>query len=90
MSKDSPITTSGMTKGAAIAPTNNDFPRNLLNLVITIAAIVPIITDTVAERTAIFRLVSVARKIIGSDTNALYHFKENPDQTLTNRDSLNE
>ena len=51
---------------------------------------VPITTETVADIVATLRLVNVARKIIGSDNRALYHFKENPDHTLTSRDSLNE
>ena len=56
----------------------------------TIAAIVPITTETVADIVATLRLVNVARKIIGSDSRALYHFKEKPAHTLTSRDSLNE
>jgi hypothetical protein len=82
--------TSGITIGAAIAPINVDFQLNRPNLVITIAAIVPIITDTVADKHAIFKLVNVARRIMGSESKALYHFSEKPDQTLTNLDSLNE
>jgi hypothetical protein len=79
-----------MTRGAVIAPIKRAFPRNLLNLVIIIAAMVPKITDMVAERHATLRLVNVARKIIGFDTSALYHRKENPVQVDIRRDSLKE
>jgi hypothetical protein len=90
ISSDNPVTTSGITRGAVIAPTNKVFPRNLLNLVMTIAAIIPKITDTVAERHATLRLVSAARNIIGLDTSALYHLNEKPVQVDISRDSLNE
>jgi hypothetical protein len=90
ISRDRPITTSGMTNGAVIAPINRVLPRNLSNLVITIAAMVPKITDMVAERLATLRLVNVARKIIGFDTSDLYHRKEKPVQVDIRRDSLNE
>jgi hypothetical protein len=60
ISKDKPITTSGITRGAVIAPKNSVFPRNILNLVITMAAIVPSTIDTVADKLAIFKLVNVA------------------------------
>ncbi|GHT97726.1 hypothetical protein FACS1894126_2320 [Alphaproteobacteria bacterium] len=71
-------------------PTKSDLPRNLENLVITMAAMVPNTTDMVADMHAIFRLVTVALSIIGLDINALYHFSEKPDHTVTNLDSLNE
>ncbi len=87
---DKPRTTSGITKGAVTAPTKNDFPLKCPKRVITIAAVVPIIVDTVADIVATLMLVNVARKIIGSENRALYHFNEKPDQTLTNRDSLKE
>jgi hypothetical protein len=73
-----------------MVPIKNDFPRNTGSRVITMAAMVPNITDTVADMQAIFRLVTVARNIIGSENNALYHFRENPDHTATNLDSLKE
>jgi hypothetical protein len=79
-----------MTIGAVIAPTNNDLPLNRPNRVMIMAAMVPIITAMVADKQAIFRLVIVARKIIGSENSALYHLRENPVHTLTKRDSLNE
>jgi hypothetical protein len=53
------------------------------------AAMVPKIMDMVAERHATLRLVKVARRMIGFDTNALYHRKENPVQ-VDIRDSLKE
>jgi hypothetical protein len=90
ISNDSPVTTSGITSGAVIAPTNSVFPLNLSNLVMTIAAIVPRITDTVAEKHATLMLVKVARKIIGLDTRALYHFSENLVHVATSLDSLKE
>jgi hypothetical protein len=90
ISSDSPMTTSGITSGAIMEPKNNDRPRNTLNLVMTMAAIVPNIMDTVADTQAIFRLVTVARRIMGLEMSILYHFKENPVQVLTNLDSLNE
>lgn len=56
--------TSGITNGEVIDPTNKLFPLNLPNRVITSAAIVPKITEMVAEIPATFRLVHVACKII--------------------------
>jgi hypothetical protein len=90
ISSDNPMTTSGITSGAVIAPTNAVFPRKRRNLVITIAAIVPSTMEIVAVMLATFKLVNVARNIIGFDTRALYHFKEKPDHMLMKRDSLNE
>jgi hypothetical protein len=84
------MTTSGITRGAVMAPTNMVFPLNLLNLVIIIATIVPKTTETVADRLATFKLVKAALKIIGFDRSALYHLKENLVQEATNLDSLKE
>jgi hypothetical protein len=90
INSDNPITTSGMTSGAVMAPANSVFPLNLLNLVIIIAAIVPRTMETVAEMQAILRLVNAALKIIGLETSALYHLKENLVQDAVNLESLNE
>jgi hypothetical protein len=79
-----------MTRGAVIAPMKIVFPLNLLNLVIIIAAIVPRITEIVAEKQAILMLVNVALRIMGFDIRTLYHFRENLVQEATNLDSLNE
>jgi hypothetical protein len=84
------MTTSGITSGAVMAPTNTVFPRNRWNLAIIIAAIVPSMMAMVAAMLATFKLVRVARNIMGLDTRALYHLRENPDHVLTKRDSLNE
>jgi hypothetical protein len=61
-----------------------------MNLVRTMAAITPNIMEMVADTEAIFKLVTVARRIMGLETRALYHFRENPVQELTNLDSLRE
>ena len=82
--------TSGITNGEVIDPTNKLFPLNLPNRVITRAAIVPKITEIVAEIVAIFRLVQVACKIISLESNALYHFIENPPHEQRYLDSLKE
>jgi hypothetical protein len=90
ISNDNPITTSGITIGAMMAPTKSDFPRNLLNRVMIIAVMVPKMTETVADNIATFKLVAVAFSMIGLDISVLYHFRENPVQALTKRDSLKE
>lgn len=70
ISNDNPIITSGITNGEVIDPTNKLFPLNLPNRVITKAAIVPKITEIVAEIVATLRLVQVACKIILFESNA--------------------
>ena len=82
--------TSGITNGEVIDPTNKLFPLNLPNRVITNAAIVPKTTEIVAEMVATLRLVQVACKIILLESNAWYHFTENPPQVLRYLDSLKE
>ena len=56
--------TSGITNGEVIDPINKLFPLNIPNRVITNAAIVPRITEKVAEIVATFKLVQVACKMI--------------------------
>ena len=85
-----PSTASGMIKGAAINPINNGFPLNFLNLVMTIAAMVPIITADVAVIEAIFKLVKVARKMMSSLNNLAYHLSENDVHVPMNLEPLKE
>lgn len=73
-----------------MAPMNNGFHRNFVNLVIIIADIVPKTTETVADRQATFMLVQVALKIIGLDRSVPYHLNENRVHVAKSLDSLNE
>ena len=58
--------------------------------VITMPAIVASTTDAQAAKKAMRRLTQAASIISWSRNSSPYHFSENPAQTVTSRDSLNE
>ena len=89
-SSASPVTTSGITRGAVINAPNKVLPRKTWKRVMTKAANVPSTTAAVAEVKAILRLTQAAFSMESSFIKATYHLNEKPDQEVDKRDSLNE
>src|SRR6516164_2987188 len=89
-SKDSPRMTSGTTRGASRANPKRVRPRNRENRDMLKPAKAPSTSAIVAARTATSRLVSAAARNPSFFDNSPYHRVENPAQTVTNRDALNE
>ena len=89
-SRDRPVMTSGMTRGAVTMPVNRVRPRKRRNRASTNPAIVPRAMATVAFRVAIRRLIHAAWRIWSFSSRAPYHWVENPAQTVTSLDLLKE
>ena len=89
-SSESPVMTSGMTSGAVARPDSSVRPLNGPKRASAMPASVPSTTASVAESTAILMLSQAAPRICSLRNSAPYHLVENPPQTVTSLDSLNE
>ena len=87
---DSPVMTSGITRGAAIMPVNRVLPRNRPIRVKAKPARAPNAVAKVALIKAMRRLSSAASMICVFSSNAKYQRREKPPHTETMRESLNE
>ncbi len=82
--------TSGTTSGASNANPNTSRPGKRANRAMLKPAQVPSRRERVAAIAATSRLVSAAPPNASSWNSALYQRVENPAQTVTRRDALNE
>ncbi len=85
-----PVMISGITKGALTMPVSSRRVRKTLNLTRDMAASVPRITEPVETTTPIFKLSQAASRIWSLCSSCAYQPVENPPQTLTRDDALNE
>jgi hypothetical protein len=81
---------SGITNGALTMPVSSNRPRKSLNRTNEIAASVPRITDPVDTTTPICSDSHAASSIWSLCSSCVYQLVENPPQTLTRADALNE
>ena len=89
-SSESPVMTSGMTRGAAIRPENRSLPENFPMCVKAKPAQVPKSVATVALTKAMRMLRSVASIICSLLKSSMYQRNENPFHTLIILESLKE
>ena len=90
ISDEMPVMISGMIRGAVTKPEKSVRPRNLLKRARAMPAMVPRMVAIVALTRAMER-ESLAASMIWSFSKSLpYHWVENPPQTETKRDLLNE
>ena len=82
--------TSGITNGEAIIPVNSILPLNSLNLANINPAIVPKIVAAVAVIAAILKLNKAAFRMFSLLKSSIYHLIDQPPQTVTSFESLNE
>ena len=82
--------TSGMMRGAVTRPENSVRPRKARKRTRAIPANVPSMVARVEETRAIFRLNIRAAITCLLWNRASYHLVENPPQTVTRREPLNE
>jgi hypothetical protein len=89
-SSDRPVITSGMTSGAKTMPENSNRPRNRVIRTRTTAASVPSNVAAVADTSATRSVTHAASRSAWLRSISPYHCVENPAQTVTRRDALNE
>ena len=92
-SSDSPVMTSGMTKGAVVMAFRVKRPRNAAKRASPNPARVPRITAPDALMTATFKEIQAASRISSLCSRAEYHFKVGEfaeSHTVTNFDALKE
>ena len=82
--------TSGTTSGASNANPNTSRPGKRANRAMLKPAQVPSTSERVAAIVATSRLVSAVAPKVPSWNSAPYQWVENPAQTVTRRDALNE
>ena len=87
---DRPVITSGITSGAYNMPENSVRPLNRSPRTSASAASVPSTAASVAETAATRRLVAAAANIASSLKNAVYQRNDQPPQTVTSCEALNE
>ena len=89
-SSDRPVMTSGITSGAVIINAKPFAPRKRPKRTITSAAIVPSTQAIVAASAAMVRLSPTALIIASSWNSSLYQRVDQPAQTVTSLELLNE
>ena len=87
---DRPVMISGITSGAVTMPESRSRPRRRDTRCSASATIAPSAVAKVALRNAMRRLRSAAESSLSSCRRLAYQRSENPPQSVTRRESLNE